>query len=148
MKLNRSKFTHYLDILSFTILSVITTVYMFIGIARQEAIMQPSMAFAMVYLMNLIFYRLCLEFDGTFKPENKYTTIYFLSLLYLLGIIATISLLVYLIYFAFIALHDEIVSEMVTDHVFYATIVGCIFSIFISTDNTTTLYNLYIKDNK
>lgn len=148
MKLNRSRFTHYLDILSFIILSVVITVYMFIGIARQEHIIAPSMAFIMVYLMNLIFYRLCLEFDNTHKSENKYGKVYFLSMLYLLGILTTISLLVYLVYFASIALHDDIVIDMLKNHVFYATIVGCAFSILIAIDNTNTLYRLYVKENK
>lgn len=148
MKLNRSKFTHYLDILSFTIISIVSTVIMMIGIAQRESIMQPSIAFAMVYLMNLIFYRLCLEFGDKYKQKNKYTTVYFLSILYLFGILTTIALLVYLIYFACIELHDELVVEVFSSHIFYATVVGCVFAIHIAIDNTTTLYNLYLKEHK
>lgn len=148
MKLNRSKFTHYLDILSFIVLSTVSTIYMFIGIARREHTISPSMAFVLVYLMNLIFYRLCLEFDSEHNYDNKYGRVYFLSMLYLLGILTTISLLVYLVYFASIALHDDIVIDMLKNHVFYATIVGCVFSIVIAIDNTNTLYRLYIKENE
>lgn len=148
MKLNRSRFTHYLDILSFIILSIMATVYMLIGIGKREQTMAPSMAFVLVYLMNLIFYRLCLEFDSEHNYDNKYGRVYFLSMLYLLGILTTISLLVYLVYFASIALHDDIVIDMLKNHVFYATIVGCAFSIAIAIDNTNTLYRLYIKGNK
>ena len=121
---------------------------MFIGIVRKEPTMAPSMAFVLVYLMNLIFYRLCLEFDSKYSYDNKYGRVYFLSMLYLLGILTTISLLVYLVYFASIALHDDIAIDILKNHVFYATIVGCIFSIVIALDNTNTLYRLYIKDNK
>lgn len=148
MKLNKSKFIYCLDMLSFIVLSVVLTVYMLIGIAKEETTMQPSTAFAMVYLINLIFYRLCLESDNIYKSRNKYNTVYFLSMMYLLGVITTISLLVYLIYFACIKFHYCKIIDIFNDHVFYATLVGCLFTIFITIDNTNTLYNLYIKENK
>lgn len=141
MKLNRSKFTHYLDMFSFIVLSIVSSALMLFGIFHTDHSIAPSMAFIIVYLMNLIYYRLCLEFENS----DKYAVVFFLSLLYLLGIFTTITLLVYLIYFAWIALHNDTLIDVLSNHIFYATITGCAFSVCIAIDNTTTLYSMYTR---
>ena len=76
MKLNRSKFAHYLDIISFVAISITSTAYMMIGIAQKEQIMQPAISFTVVYLMNLIYYRLCLEFENIYISQKTYIALY------------------------------------------------------------------------
>lgn len=141
MKLNRSKFTHYLDIFSFVVLSIVASIMMLFSIFHTEHTIEPSIAFVIVYLMNLVYYRLCLEFEN----QDRYVVVFFLSLLYLLGIFTTITLLVYLIYFAWVALHNDTLIDVFSNHIFYATVTGCAFSVCIAIDNTTTLYSMYTR---
>lgn len=146
MKLSRSRFRVYLDIALFIIISLSTIIAMIIGVFTNNHIIEPARFFTIVYLSNLIFYRLCTELENfTFNKPHKLELQDFLSLLYTLCIVSSISLIIYLSYFSIQIFWHCTLRYMLSNHVFYATIVGCLFTVHLVFDNTAILYNTYFK---
>ena len=145
MKLDRAKFRIYMDIILFIIISIISPLCMIIGMMSNDHIIRPAEFFTIIYLTNLLFYRICTEFECVSENKTKCRIIDSMSFLYILCIISSAVLIAYLIYFAGIKLLNETLKEIIVDHVLYSTIVGSSFIIHLVFDNTVTLYNLYFK---
>ena len=146
MKMNRSGFRIYLDICIFLVASIACGTAMIIGIISNNHIMQPAMFFLYIYLINLVFYRICIEMDIP-EYENILLNV-FMTILCMICLIITIMLIVYLVYFSLQAFLGKTLLEIIYDHVLYATIVGSLFMIHLANDNMAAFYNLYVKDNK
>ena len=65
MKINRSKFRVYLDIFIFIILAFICCADMLASIIMNTPMIAHARLFIYVYLLNLVFYRLCIEIRDT-----------------------------------------------------------------------------------
>ena len=142
--MNRSKFRIYLDIFLFIGFSIACIISMLIGILTSNHIIEPSIFFMLVYLINLLFYRICTEID---YEANMIMDI-FLSILCILCLISTIMLTTYLIYFATQSLYYRSIEEILTSHILYATIVGSLLVLYLASDNMTTFNNLHIRKIK
>lgn len=145
MKLNRAKFRIYMDIVLFIIISIISPLSMIIGMLTNNHIIRPAEFFTIIYLTNLLFYRICTEFECVSENKSKCHIVDYMTFLYILCIISSTVLIAYLVYFAGAKLLNETLKEILVDHVLYSTIVGSSFIIHLVFDNTVTLYNLYFK---
>lgn len=144
--MNRSKFRIYLDILLFIGFSIACIISMLIGILTNDHIIEPSIFFVFVYLINLLFYRICTEID--YKINESLAADIFISILCILCLISTIMLIIYLVHFAVLSLLHKTLYQILKNHIFYATTVGSMFILHLAFDNMITFHNLYIKKDK
>lgn len=145
MKLNRSKVVIYLDIVAF-IVSSICAIFTIIGdmLNMFEEHANPANIFILIYMINLLFYRICTEIN-TYKLANVLSINIIMHALTFIAVVTTILLVIYLIIDAFGALWGSTFVEIMGNHVTYATIVGSWFVVHLATDSMTSLYNTYIK---
>lgn len=147
MELNRSKFRAYLDIIIFIILAITCCMFMLISIVFNDAMIRPALVFIYVYILNLLFYRICIEVKQT-KFIHIVAFDLLASSLCILCLISTLMHVIYLIYFALQALYKLTFIEIISNHIIYATVVGSLFILHLASDNMTTFNNLYIKNIK
>ena len=145
MKLNRSKVVIYLDIVAF-IVSSICAIFTIIGdmLNMFEEHANPANIFILIYMINLLFYRICTEIN-TYKLANVLSINIIMHALTFIAVVTTILLVIYLIIAAFGALWGSTFVEIMSNHITYATIVGSWFVVHLATDSMTSLYNTYIK---
>lgn len=145
MKLNRSKVIIYLDMVAF-IISSICAIFTIIGdmLNLFDEHANPANIFVLIYMINLLFYRICMEIN-TYKLTHVLSINIIMHALTFIAVVTTILLVIYLIIAAFGALWGSTLMEIISNHVTYATIVGSWFIIHLATDSMTSLYNIYIK---
>lgn len=144
MKLNKSKFRVYIDITIFIVLSMLCCIDMLISIITNNPMVKHSLVFIYVYLLNLLFYRMCIEIKET-KFINTVSFDLLMSALCILCLISTLMHVVYLVYFAIRELNGLGLIAILSNHVTYATIVGSWFVMYLAFDNMNTFNNLYIN---
>ena len=145
MKFSRARFRIYLDIIIFICMSITCSISMVMGIAINDHILKPSVFFVLIYLINLIFYRIFKELELNGYSIKAPIIRDSLTALCMLCLISTIMLIVYLVYFAAKSLWGNSFVDIFSNHVLYATIVGSILIIHLALDNITTYFNLYTK---
>lgn len=144
MKLNRSRFRVYLDITIFIILAFICCADMLVSIIMNNPMIAHARLFIYVYLLNLLFYRLCIEIKDTKLVKIAISDL-MLSALCTLCLISTIMHVIYLVHFAMKDLRVLELADILTNHVTYATVVGSWFILYLAADNMATFNNLYIN---
>lgn len=145
MSLSRSKVVIYLDMIAF----IISSIYAIITIIGDmlnlfEGSANPANIFVLIYMINLLFYRIYMEIN-TYKLAHVLSINIIIHALTFVAVVTTILLVIYLIISAFGALWGSTFIEIISNHVTYATIVGSWFVIHLATDSMTALYNTYIK---
>lgn len=145
MSLARSKVVIYLDMIAF-IISSISAIVTIIGdmLNLFEGHANPANIFILIYMINLLFYRICMEIN-TYKLAHVLSINIIMHILAFIAVVSTILLVIYLIISAFGALWGYNIKEILGNHVTYAAIVGSWFIIHLATDSMTALYNTYIK---
>lgn len=144
MSMNRSKVVIYLDIIAFAITSIIAIVTMLRDIINLSDTSNPAMIFILIYMINLLFYRICIEI-AVYKLSNIFYMNVLICTLALVAIVTTLLLIVYLLIMAFNVLWGCMLTEILSNHITYATIVGSWFILHLASDNMTALYNIYTK---
>jgi len=144
MKLNRCKFRVYLDIGIFIILAFICCADMLVSIIMNTPMIAHARVFIYVYLLNMVFYRLCIEIRDTKLVKIAISDLVLVGLC-TLCLISTLMHVIYLVHFAMKELRYLEVADILKNHVTYATIVGCWFILYLANDNMTTFNNLYIN---
>ena len=145
MKLNRSKVVIYLDMIAFIISSIcaiVTIIGDMLNLFDNHA--NPANIFVLIYMINLLFYRICMEIN-TYKLSYVLSINIIMHILSLVAVVSTILLVIYLIIAAIGALWESTIKEILCNHITYATIVGSWFVVHLAIDSMTTLYNTYIK---
>lgn len=144
---NKDKFRIYLDLAIFIILAIVCCLEMLISIVSKHPTMEYALVFICVYLLNLLFYKICTEITGT-----KFFTVpiadLIMSALCTLCLISTLMHVIYLVYFSMKVLHGLSLIELLTNHITYATLVGSWFVLYIAIDNMSIFNNLYMTNIK
>lgn len=145
MSLTRSKVIIYMDMIAF-IISSVSAIITILGdmLNLFEEHVSPVNIFIIIYMINLLFYRICAEIN-TYKLSHVLSINIMMHILSFIAVVSTILLVIYLIIAAFGALLGSNIAGILTNHVTYATIVGCWFVVHLATDSMTALYNTYIK---
>jgi hypothetical protein len=104
----------------------------------------PVNIFILIYMINLLFYRICMEIN-TYKLSHVLSINIIMHALTLIAVVSTILLVIYLIISAVGTLWGCGFIEILGNHITYATIVGSWFIIHLASDSMTALYNTYIK---
>lgn len=144
MKLNRSKFRVYLDMVIFIILAFICCADMLVSIIMNNPMIAHARLFIYVYLLNLVFYRLCIEIRDTKLVKIAISDLVLVGLC-TLCLISTLMHVIYLVHFAMKELRVLELADILKNHVTYATIVGSWFILHLAADNMATFNNLYIN---
>lgn len=145
MTLANSKVIIYLDLVALVFTSFAACKNMILAVLGISEAFTPATFFMMVYFINLLLYRLCLN---TFV-HKMYKLIPFnimLSILTVASILTTLIFVVYLIIMAIIHMNGMTLFGIICDYVTYATIVGVFVIGNLAVDNMTNLYNIFIKD--
>jgi hypothetical protein len=146
MTLNRSKVIIYLDMLAFIISSIvsITTILSdMIGLSEDRS--NPANIFVLIYMINLLFYRICMEIKS-YKLFGVTFINVCIHILSLITIVSTLLLITYLAIMAYDALWGYSLIQIITNHITYATIVGSWFVIHLASDSMIILYNTYMNN--
>lgn len=144
MLMNRSKVVIYMDIMAFIIASIIAIITMLKDIINISDSSNPATIFVLIYMINLLFYRICIEI-AVYKLSNIISMNLLICTLAMMAIVTTLLLIVYLLIMAFNALWGYTLAEILRNHITYATIVGSWFILHLANDNMTALYNIYTK---
>lgn len=142
---NKDKFRIYLDIAIFLLFGVICCMEMLISIINNQPGMEYVLVFIYVYLLNLLFNKICNEIVHTKFFITGTVADLTMSFLCAICGISTLMHVAYLLYFCMLALNDLSIAEILTNHVTYATIVGSIFIIYMAVDNINNFNKLYMK---
>lgn len=145
MSLTRSKVITYMDMIAFiisSIFAIITIIGDMLNLFEDRA--NPANIFILIYMINLLFYRICMEIN-TYKLSHVLSINIIMHVLTLIAVVSTILLVVYLIISALGVLWGCSFMEIVSNHITYATIVGSWFVVHLASDSMTALYNTYIK---
>lgn len=144
---NKDKFRIYLDIAIFIGLACICCIEMLISIIFKHPTMKYALVFIYVYLLNLLFYKICTEIADTkffIAPIGDLV----MSTLCTLCLVSTLMHVIYLVYFSMKELYGLGLIELLTNHITYATIVGSGFVLYMAIDNMNNFNKLYMKNLK
>lgn len=144
MSLNRSKVVIYMDMIAFIVAAIVAIVTILGDMFSMTNTSSPAIIFVIIYMINLLFYRICIEMH-VYKLTNVISMNVLVCVLAVIAVITTLLLITYLLITAFGALWGYTFKEIVTNHITYATIVGSWFVLHLANDNMTALYNIYTK---
>lgn len=144
MSINRSKVVIYMDMIAFIIAAIVAIVTILGDMINMTNTTSPAIIFVIIYMINLLFYRICIEMH-VYKLTSIISMNVLVCVLAVIAVVTTLLLIIYLLITAFGVLWGHTFKEIVTNHVTYATIVGSWFILHLASDSMTALYNIYTK---
>lgn len=146
MILSRSKIVIYLDLIVFLFAIINSVDHMLIGIISGIETVRPVIMFILVYMINLLMYRISINFYNHKLLKKKF----FDFLLIIIATISIITILLFIIYLFFMAAYamwGSTITQVLCNYITYATIVGSWVIFQLACDNMTSLYNSFFRNN-